>query len=1030
MIQLLNRLSEKINEWIIILLFLFLNNTGYAQHLGYKSYKVEDGLAQSEIVKLFQDSRGFLWIGTKFGTSCFDGNQFKTQFDKLNVLKSTTRYISELADHSVIVTGYSGYAVFPTDGTLISYKYPVADISKKEPVFWNDGANVYTCFSTNNGLVIYQNNRDGIVDVTKSKKELVNTLNKLKYKHFTFDQQHKCYYIFNSDFELFYFRDGVSTKIDIPKLPIYNRGKDGFLYMIAQSEVRGAHNLKKENSLAEPNYSAQFLIYRMKGLQNEIVLKFNSDDPIEIPGFAVDSEGKISVFDRTHRRIHFYKNNKHTTAVLNICGLSSMFYDSENNLWMGTTNGLFRVFNENFINYDESEGLFPNIQSLLTDRNGTIWAGSYEMGLQYLKNGNFRSADSKNPDDPKQKININPGAITDQSGRMHFCLYPYSSAWIRDVSDKLHFDPSFPISSSYCVFDDTASERFLYGNNLGLIEKGYKQNDVTIHEVFPGNTSTGKIVSIVKTIDGKFLLGGFKGFLMYDNKTFRKLPDEQHKDIPGANCMIRDYKNNIWIGNGNGLYHYNNKTFTKINNGYFNNLILSLQCIGNEQLLIGGIGGIGILDLRKYYNSGEIIIRYFDKNNGFIGGECQQNCITTDKEGFVWIGASNGLVRLDTEFIFTKQRAPKIYLTHIYSNNDRMDWKELNSKDFAHGETRLNYNRNHLKFEFTAIFFNSPENLKFSYKLEGFDKFWTPATRERTASYRNLPPGTYTFKVRACNDTGVWSEKTADFRILIRAVFWKTWYFYLLMIILITTLVIISVSHYLARRTRLMREHLEYERNFAELQFKTLRNQLAPHFVFNALNAIGSSIYQNDKETSYDFLQRFAILIRATLLNADKSYRSLKEEIDFVQNYLSLEQFRFENKFDFEIQVEEGINPDLAVPKMIIQTFAENSIKHGLVQKKGRGLLTISISKTSDFLSISIKDNGIGRAEALKYNTNSTGKGMEIIQEFITLFNRFNEKKIEFEISDIPDLLNRTAGTLVVVKLPTDFTYNSKITES
>jgi LytS/YehU family sensor histidine kinase len=203
-----------------------------------------------------------------------------------------------------------------------------------------------------------------------------------------------------------------------------------------------------------------------------------------------------------------------------------------------------------------------------------------------------------------------------------------------------------------------------------------------------------------------------------------------------------------------------------------------------------------------------------------------------------------------------------------------------------------------------------------------------------------------------------------------------------------------------------------------------LRNQLEPHFIFNALNAIGSSIYQNDKEKSYDFLQRFAILIRATLLHADKAYRTLGEEIDFVKNYLDLEQFRFENKFQYSIQIGDGIDTKTLVPKMIIQTFAENAVKHGLVQKSGKGQLSVLVSHEKDFILITVDDNGIGLTESQKFDTNSTGRGLVIIKEYIELFNRFNQNKISLDINEKHDGAGNVTGTLVKIKLPNNFSFN------
>jgi sensor histidine kinase YesM len=162
-------------------------------------------------------------------------------------------------------------------------------------------------------------------------------------------------------------------------------------------------------------------------------------------------------------------------------------------------------------------------------------------------------------------------------------------------------------------------------------------------------------------------------------------------------------------------------------------------------------------------------------------------------------------------------------------------------------------------------------------------------------------------------------------------------------------------------------------------------------------------------------------------VHADVSYLTLKEELEFVKNYLDLEKFRFENKFDYIIDIGDSINLEVNIPKMIIQTFVENAVKHGLVPKPGKGILTVRIREENDYLYITIDDNGIGRHEALKINAGSTGKGIEIMNEFITLSNSYNEQKISFEIHDIPGDMKSVAGTHVSIKLPVNFTYNSII---
>lgn len=204
------------------------------------------------------------------------------------------------------------------------------------------------------------------------------------------------------------------------------------------------------------------------------------------------------------------------------------------------------------------------------------------------------------------------------------------------------------------------------------------------------------------------------------------------------------------------------------------------------------------------------------------------------------------------------------------------------------------------------------------------------------------------------------------------------------------------------------------ERQLSSLQLKTLKNQLDPHFTLNTLNAIGSLINKNDTTLANQLFERYAKLTRETLIGANKISNTLKEELTFVRDYLELEKFRYDNKFEYSIIVDEIINPNnIEIPRMLIHTFVENSVKHGLRHIKNRqGQLNISVSKKSKQILISIKDNGVGRLESKKYNKYSTGKGMDIAHEMTKLYNKLNKTKISYQITDLKQ------GTMVNIIVP------------
>ena len=115
------------------------------------------------------------------------------------------------------------------------------------------------------------------------------------------------------------------------------------------------------------------------------------------------------------------------------------------------------------------------------------------------------------------------------------------------------------------------------------------------------------------------------------------------------------------------------------------------------------------------------------------------------------------------------------------------------------------------------------------------------------------------------------------------------------------------------------------------LQLQGIKAQLDPHFTFNTLNSIASLIYLEDRHAAYDYMRKFTQLLRSMLNDAEKIYRNLGEEIDFVTTYLELEKLRFGEKFNYEIEIGEGVNKLEQVPKLVLQTFTENAVKHGIM---------------------------------------------------------------------------------------------------
>lgn len=246
--------------------------------------------------------------------------------------------------------------------------------------------------------------------------------------------------------------------------------------------------------------------------------------------------------------------------------------------------------------------------------------------------------------------------------------------------------------------------------------------------------------------------------------------------------------------------------------------------------------------------------------------------------------------------------------------------------------------------------------------------------------------------------------------------YYTRWLYYLLIYasILLFTLFVRKVQ-----RVQMQRKY-DTEKKITELQLKIVRNQLDPHFAFNAINSAIDAVNNQKNEEAGQHLKHFSQLYRSLVLSSDKIKRTLAEEIEFTENYLKMEQFRFNQKFQYIISIDPAIKPaELQVPKMVIQSYAENAIKHGLLCKKDDlGLLEISAKLNSKKLIITIKDNGVGRKNKSPKANESTGKGFETMNHLYELYHKITSQKITCEILDLYHDNGTAAGTKILVNIP------------
>lgn len=318
-------------------------------------------------------------------------------------------------------------------------------------------------------------------------------------------------------------------------------------------------------------------------------------------------------------------------------------------------------------------------------------------------------------------------------------------------------------------------------------------------------------------------------------------------------------------------------------------------------------------------------------------------------------------------------------------------------------------------------------SFQYQYRLLGTDSSWISLkASENLVRFTSLPTGNYVFESRVLNEDGIVSNATANIKFSIEEYWWKKWFFLFFM-----GIVVIGIGvYFFMLRIRTLEKNLEEKEKVRVLeqmrhsQLSTLKAQMNPHFMFNALNSIQEIILMNNKREANMYLGKFADLMRITLDQSNKNAISLEDELKSLLLYLELEALRFETHFQYSIDVDDNVfTPDVLIPTMLIQPYVENAIKHGLLHKQGEKQLLVQFKlENQETLVCLITDNGIGRKRsaeinqlrARKHTSFATGATLKRLE----LLNYGKEHRITVEFEDLKDERGQDSGTKVLLSIP------------
>jgi signal transduction histidine kinase/ligand-binding sensor domain-containing protein len=855
----------KVNIGILMLLLVNLaaiKAVGQPTNIEFDRYTTNDGLSNGYINTIFQDSQGFIWICTGNGLNRFDGIAFQSYF--FDNKDSTSIPGSRI--HSMIEDNTGRLWVLTSNG-FCTYNRETDSFSRKKLVV-NDS--IFSDFYANKALIdregyMWISSYAGIfkfklydnpdidkhtIPATKITLEENDVDNAFKNYVFSFieDDHGKIWIVSNSKY--LYYNDKTTNQfepyeinhpsnhafrnetkrmikskngdfyitIDNVGMLVWHRKEDSFkLYEPGKEE----HSLKGKNlfSVIEDKDGKIWIADRDKeGInifnpENESFTQITSEEfnPYSLitnKAIALYKDKNDNIWVGTIIGVNKYSPHKakfkryFSSPIKNDClSLNNVLCFEEGNpgeIWIGTDGGGLNKFDRKtgkFTHFKHdparSNSISSNaIISIKKDHEGTLWIGTYEGGLVKYKNNSFEAflPDSSIPysistrniwyafEDSKQNLwvaTLNKGIDFFDRKTSRFFNY----------SNSKRGDPSTLSNNTLNqVFEDSKGNIYFttfYGVSVIDLEKcDFTTTPPTLHfsNLYHNDTknslSSNFVYCINEDLEGNLWFGTFNsGIDKYDRKTGLFTNYSTKDGLPGNQIfsILVDNSNNLWLATDNGLVKFQYKT--------------------NEIEKYGTIDGL--------------------QNKSLKGWALKAN------DGEMFFGGPNGFNSFYPADIKDKQNQnlPPVLITGLKIFNKKIKIGEkvhdrvllpssLNTIDKLH----LTYKENFFTIEFIALDYTSPERNNYAYKMEGFDNDWVYSGNKRDANYTNLDPDTYTFRVKASNNDGIWNEEGASIKVSISPPWWETWWFRIISILFILTSALFFI---LSRLNRLKKQKIE-----------------------------------------------------------------------------------------------------------------------------------------------------------------------------------------------------------------------------
>jgi ligand-binding sensor domain-containing protein/serine phosphatase RsbU (regulator of sigma subunit) len=752
------------------LLFTFSLHVAQAQVFSFQQMGVEEGLSQSVATALAQDHKGRLWVGSMSGLSIYDGHDYSIISEKSGLAEDWITTLQKDRNNNIWI-GHWGGGVTVWNSATATFKdlhfEKYSDFKSITGIIEDEHNNIW--FATDGaGVFVYEIQTQTIVSLTKEEGFVSN----------------KVYTLCKDRNNSIWFGTDAGIAIYDTQKEIADAGAFSVVTIsdgLTANQIHHLSPLKNGALLAStPQNGLNIITVKQGQLLVEQLTQEQGLPSNNITATLEDIQGNYWIgttehgvlkYDPTERIVRQFS----TRQGLNYFNVKSLLEDRERNIWIGTDLGVNMFKGEQFLIYNESDGIVNNIVwAVAGDHNENIWLGT-NKGLSKLS---FSATD-------QQPVVTNYGIKNGLSSDVILSVYCDSkgkvwcgTGWggvnrfynnkfeVIDNSDGLASNTVFSIQEDH-------EQQLWFGTSEGVSR--YNPESGTIVNYGPKDGLGGKhIYHIFRDHKDRLWFSVLGGHLSrYENGKFTTFDSTKGLNEKFITCISEDKDGNLWFGAyGSGIYRYDGNTFTNYStkDGLSSDFPYSIASDNANNLWIGTSRGV------DQFVSATEIFKQHRKKEGFMGIEPNPNALYKDHHGDIWIGTIMGVAKFDLSKKLQNDQEALLHFSSLTLNyqNDSLP------EDHA-----LSYRQNNITFHFLGVSLSNPDHVNYSYLLEGFDSDWSPVTQHAFATYSNLPPGNYTFKVRATNNDGKWTEKPTTLTFSIIPPFWKTWWFYLLSAIFI-----------------------------------------------------------------------------------------------------------------------------------------------------------------------------------------------------------------------------------------------------